>query len=145
MASPSLVSAIAAWSTWLTPGARRPEHRPWRGRIEDILLTAHRCHRAPRGPVLAGEPTFQVGDDLVTGGPGSWVYAPKNAPHTLANHAKHTARMLCLFAPAGFERRFERMMAQQDAETGVPDHLAQLAEAERMTQVVGPPIADRNR
>jgi hypothetical protein len=27
--------------------------------------------------VLAGLPTFQVGADLVTGGPGTWVFAPR--------------------------------------------------------------------
>jgi len=90
--------------------------------------------------VLAGEPTFQVGEDLVTGGPGTWVFAPRNVPHALANHGGHAARLLCVFAPGGFERRFERMLAQHDTHAAVPDHLAQLAEAERMTHVVGPPI-----
>lgn len=94
--------------------------------------------------VLAGTPTFQVGDDLVTGGPGTWVFAPRNAPHALANHGEHPARLLCMFAPGGFERRFERMLAQQDRQTVVPDHLAELAEAERLTQVIGPPIPAPN-
>jgi quercetin dioxygenase-like cupin family protein len=89
--------------------------------------------------VLAGEPTFQVGEDLVTGGAGTWVFAPRNAPHALANHGPQTARVLCVFAPAGFERRFERMLAQHN-DHDLPDQLAQLTEAERLTRIVGPPI-----
>jgi quercetin dioxygenase-like cupin family protein len=90
--------------------------------------------------VLAGTPTFQVGDDVVTGGPGTWVFAPRNAPHALANHAGETARLLCVFAPGGFERRFERMLAR-DAGHEIAAELAELAEAERLTRIVGPPIS----
>jgi quercetin dioxygenase-like cupin family protein len=86
--------------------------------------------------VLAGELTFQLGDEVVTAGPGSWACAPKNTPHTLANHATHPGRVLCLFAPAGFERRFERMLAQGPE----GEALAELAEAERATQLLGPPL-----
>jgi quercetin dioxygenase-like cupin family protein len=89
--------------------------------------------------VLAGLPTFQVGADLVTGGPGTWVFAPRNAAHALANHGSETARLLCVFAPGGFERRFERMLAEQ-AGLEIAAEIAELAEAERSTRVVGPPI-----
>lgn len=87
--------------------------------------------------VLAGELTFQVGDEIISGGPGTWVFAPRNTPHTLANLSDHDARLLCVFAPAGFERRFERMVADQPGWT-VPD---ELSEAEQATQMVGPPLA----
>jgi quercetin dioxygenase-like cupin family protein len=82
--------------------------------------------------VLAGELTFQVGDDIITGGPGTWVFAPRNAPHTLANHSSEDGRVLCVFAPAGFERRFERMIGETTAD--------ELSEAERATRLLGPPI-----
>jgi quercetin dioxygenase-like cupin family protein len=86
--------------------------------------------------VLDGQLTVQVGEDIVIGGPGSWMFAPRNAPHTLANHSDDVARVLCVFAPGGFERRFERMLAQ---ETGGPAP-TELAEAERATQLLGPPM-----
>lgn len=35
--------------------------------------------------VLAGELTLQLGDEIITGGPGTWAFAPRNTPHTLAN------------------------------------------------------------
>jgi len=82
--------------------------------------------------VLEGELTLQVGDRIVTGGPGTWGFAPRNVPHALANHGSADARVLCVFAPAGFERRFERMIGD-----GAPD---EPSEAERATRVVGPPV-----
>lgn len=82
--------------------------------------------------VLAGTLTFQVGDRVVTGGPGTWVFAPRHAPHTLANHSAEMARVLCVFAPAGFERRFERMLGEAGTE--------EQSEAERATRLLGPPI-----
>jgi quercetin dioxygenase-like cupin family protein len=86
--------------------------------------------------VLDGRLTVQVDEQIVTGGPGSWMFAPRNTPHTLANHTDAPTRVLCVFAPGGFERRFERMVAQRTG-AAVPDALA---EAEAATQVLGPPM-----
>lgn len=86
--------------------------------------------------VLGGRLTVQVGEDVVRGGPGSWMFAPRNTPHTLGNHGADPVRFLCLFAPGGFERRFERMLAAQTGAV-VPD---ELAEAERATTLLGPPM-----
>jgi hypothetical protein len=41
---------------------------------------------------------------------------------------------LCMFAPGGFERRFERMLARQHGDAV----LAELSEAERATRLIGP-------
>ena len=65
-------------------------------------------------------------------GPGAWVFAPRHVPHALANHGEEDGRLLCVFAPAGFERRFARMLGEADAD--------EASEAERATRVVGPPI-----
>jgi quercetin dioxygenase-like cupin family protein len=90
--------------------------------------------------VLAGQLTVQVGQDVITGGPGTWVYAPSGTPHSLANFGADAARLLCIFAPGGFERRFERLLAQQNRQD-VRGELAELSQAERATQVIGPPLA----
>jgi quercetin dioxygenase-like cupin family protein len=89
--------------------------------------------------VLAGELSLQVGEDVVTGGPGTWACAPKDVPHTLANFGADEGRVLCLFAPAGFERRFERILAKELGDA----LLAELSEAERATRLIGPPLASR--
>jgi len=89
--------------------------------------------------VLAGELSFQIDDEVITGGPGTWAYAPRDTPHTLANLSDHEGRLLCVFAPAGFERRFERMIAER---TG-SEPPAELSVAERETRAVGPPLGRR--
>lgn len=47
-------------------------------------------------------------------------------------------RVLCLFAPSGFERRFERFLAEQVG-TPLPERTA----AERETRMIGPTLAER--
>ena len=59
--------------------------------------------------VLEGELTFQVGDEIVTGGRGELAFAPRNVVHTLANHGDAPARYVLVITPAGFERYFARM------------------------------------
>jgi quercetin dioxygenase-like cupin family protein len=99
-------------------------------------LHLHRLH-AESFFVIDGELTLKLGEMVVSGGPGTFGCAPRNTPHTLANFATAPARVLCLFSPGGFERRFERMVASP-AEAAA---LAELAESERETQVLGPPMS----
>lgn len=86
--------------------------------------------------VLAGELTVQIGDEIVTGGPGMWAYAPTDTPHTLANLSDEDTRVLCVFTPAGFERRFERMLAEQDGQP-LPEP------STAVTHMLGPPLTER--
>lgn len=86
--------------------------------------------------VLGGQLTLRLGDTVLTGGPGTWGTAPRGTPHTLANFGQQPARVLCLFSPAGFERRFQRMVA--DAEEAAA--LVELHDHERATQLLGPPM-----
>jgi quercetin dioxygenase-like cupin family protein len=108
----------------LAPGATGPP------------LHVHPTH-AEAFYVLAGDLSLQVGDEVVTGGLGTWACAPRNVPHTLANFGSDEGRLLCLFAPAGFERCFERML---NKDSGL---VAELSEAERETRLIGPPLAAR--
>ena len=87
--------------------------------------------------VLAGDLSLQVGDEVVTGGPGTWACAPKDVAHTLANLGTENGRVLCLFAPGGFERRFERMVGADAA----AEAISELSEAERATRLIGPPLS----
>lgn len=89
--------------------------------------------------VLSGELSFQIDDEVISGGPGTWAFAPPDVPHTLANLSDQDGRLLCLFTPAGFERRFERILAEQTGTETPGDR----SDAERATRTVGPPIGPR--
>src|SRR4051812_28399150 len=63
--------------------------------------------------VLEGELTFQVAEERPPAGPGTLAFAPGGVPHTLANLAGRPARYLLACTPAGFERYFARLAAEQ--------------------------------
>jgi quercetin dioxygenase-like cupin family protein len=52
--------------------------------------------------VLEGQMTFYVGEELLKAGPGSFVFGPKDVPHTYTVDSG-PARLLYLLTPAGFE------------------------------------------
>ena len=87
--------------------------------------------------VLTGELTFQVGRELVTRGANGFVFAPRNVPHTLANHSDAPARYVLVCTPAGFERHWARIAA---ASAGVEPPQWALQPIPEVT-VVGPQIA----
>jgi quercetin dioxygenase-like cupin family protein len=70
--------------------------------------------------VLDGELTFQLGDEYVLAGPGAFLFAPRGAVHTFANHSDEPGRYLLLIAPAGFETYFERL-SRRAAGEDVPE------------------------
>jgi len=50
--------------------------------------------------VLAGEITFQIGDEVSVGGPGTCAFFPRNVPHAWKNTGGATGRVLFLYTPA---------------------------------------------
>jgi mannose-6-phosphate isomerase-like protein (cupin superfamily) len=70
--------------------------------------------------VLEGELTFQLGDKRCVRRAGELAFAPRGVAHTFANHGDAEARTLIVCTPAGFERYFARIVADQ-AGVAVPD------------------------
>src|ERR671916_2335483 len=52
--------------------------------------------------VLEGEMTFRIGEETIKARPGSFVFGPRNVPHTYTVDSG-PARLLFLLSPAGFE------------------------------------------
>lgn len=67
----------------------------------EVPLHTHR-HEDEAFYILEGEITFEVGDQTVEAGPGSFVFGPRGVPHRYTVTSP-TARMLMLLSPAGFE------------------------------------------
>jgi mannose-6-phosphate isomerase-like protein (cupin superfamily) len=55
--------------------------------------------------VLEGELTFEVEDEQLVAGPGTFVLVPPGVRHTFRNDGDTAVRMLNLHAPAGFDLR----------------------------------------
>jgi len=69
--------------------------------------------------VLEGTLGALLGDDVVTAGPGTWVFKPRDQWHTFWNAGDTPCEIVEIISPAGFENFF-RELAQVYA-TGQPD------------------------
>ena len=87
--------------------------------------------------MLEGELIFQVDEELAVKGAGELSFAPRNVAHTLANHSETPARYVLVCTPAGFERHWARLAAEQ---AGLEPPQWALQPVPEVT-VVGPPIA----
>jgi quercetin dioxygenase-like cupin family protein len=89
--------------------------------------------------VLEGELTLQLRGEVGPAGPGTVAFAPRGVPHTLANSGDTPARYLLVCTPAGFERYFDRLAAEQAGVEPPPEAAGPIPEV----TVVGPRIGDR--
>ena len=59
--------------------------------------------------VLSGEIGVRIGDRDYVAGPGSYVFKPRNVPHTFWNAGPEPARLIEIISPAGFENFFAEL------------------------------------
>src|SRR5918992_2758982 len=90
------------------PGARAPLHLH---RKEDEAFY-----------VLEGEVTFHIGEETIKARPGSFVFGPKEVPHTYTVDSG-PARLLFLLSPPGFEGFIEAISEPAKALTLPPSKL----------------------
>jgi len=70
--------------------------------------------------VLEGEMSLQSGDQIIRGGPGTFVCVPPGVAHSFGNPGQGVARMLLITAPPGFEGYFNEV-TDLIAKGGRPD------------------------
>ena len=95
--------------------------------------------------VLEGELTFWVGGKVSTASAGSFVYGPRDIPHTFTVSSEQ-ARFLLVLEPAGFEG-FLRALGQPAQQLVIPPPATEPPDLERMTaiaaqhglEILGPP------
>ena len=68
--------------------------------------------------VIEGEIEFQVGQETISAGPGSFLFAPRDVPHRYIVK-RGPARILFLFNPAGFEELL-RATSEPAGESRIP-------------------------
>ena len=95
--------------------------------------------------VLSGELTFWVDGQVITATDGSFVYGPRNVPHTFAVTSEE-ARFLLVIEPAGFEN-FLRALSEPAESLTLPPASVEppamdammAAAAEYGLEILGPP------
>ncbi len=70
--------------------------------------------------VLEGQLGALLGDEVVTAGPGTWVFKPRNQWHTFWNAGDTPIELIEIISPAGFENFF-RELAEVYATDAEPD------------------------
>jgi quercetin dioxygenase-like cupin family protein len=109
-----------------------------------VPLHAH-SHEDEIWDVLEGEIAFTVGEETRIGGPGTFVYIPRNVPHTFQIRSA-TARWFGIGTPAGLDQWFfetgepAQAMTLPPPPAGPPDVGALIASLQAYgTETVGPP------
>lgn len=80
--------------------------------------------------ILDGQIGAQIGDEVITAGPGDVIAKPSGIPHAFWNAGDETARVLEIIAPGGFEDYFAGLGGLLAA-GGPPDPAARHALAQR--------------
>ena len=86
--------------------------------------------------MLEGELSFQLAGERYTNAAAPWAVVPRGVAHTFANLSGADARALIVCPPAGFERCFARVTAEQQ---GADPPAWALQDVPEVT-IVGPPI-----
>ncbi|MDX6621048.1 MAG: hypothetical protein QOK36_3434 [Gaiellales bacterium] len=100
---------------WKIPGAATGErfavvHHPLARRA--LAAPLHRHTREDEySYVLEGTLGALLGDDVVTAGPGTWVFKPRDQWHTFWNAGDTPCEIIEIISPAGFETFFRELAA----------------------------------
>jgi mannose-6-phosphate isomerase-like protein (cupin superfamily) len=95
--------------------------------------------------LLDGEVTFHCGDEQFVAGPGSWVFLPRDVPHTF-KVGPSGARLITISAPSGFADFVRELGEPAPALTLPPqdpidgDRMSAVA-ARYGVEILGPPPA----
>lgn len=71
--------------------------------------------------VLRGTLGALLGDEVVTAGPETWVFKPRNQWHTFWNAGDTPCEIIEIISPAGFENFFRELAEVYAAADGEPD------------------------
>jgi mannose-6-phosphate isomerase-like protein (cupin superfamily) len=75
-----------------------------------LAAPLHRHHREDEYSfVLTGTLGALLGDDVVTAGPGTWVFKPRGQWHTFWNASDSPSEIIEVISPAGFENYFREL------------------------------------
>jgi quercetin dioxygenase-like cupin family protein len=94
------------------------------------LIPPHIHHREDElSYVVRGEVGVRIGDRDHVAGPGSYVFKPRDVPHTFWNAGPEPAHLIEIISPAGFEEFFARLgeLAETCPPEEFPDRRAELA------------------
>ena len=80
-----------------------------------LAAPLHRHHREDEySYVISGTLGALLGDEVVTAGPGTWVFKPRDQWHTFWNAGDTPCEIVEIISPAGFENCFRELASCSD-------------------------------
>lgn len=76
--------------------------------------------------IIEGHVGALLGDEVLEGGPGDFIFKPRNQWHTFWNAGDEPARILEIISPAGFEQYFDELTALGGVDKISPEDLHEL-------------------
>ena len=100
--------------------------------------------------VLEGQLRFRCGDEEFAAGPGSFVFLPRDVPHTFIVEGDRDARLLTLLTPGGGERFFVDAGRAPEGPGLPPPGPPDIARLKKIAplygnEIVGPPLSPEDR
>lgn len=122
--------------SWIAPNASPPLHVH---RREDEAFF-----------IVEGVVRFRVGDDEIVAGPGSYVFAPRDIPHSFIVESDTPAHVLTLLSPGGGERFFVDGGRPAEGPGLPPEPVIDIPKLQSLgpvyeNEIVGPPLAPRSQ
>ena len=98
--------------------------------------------------VVAGTVRYVTGGRELLAGPGSFVFLPRDVPHTFVVEGDEDAHLLTLLTPGGFERYFVDAGRPPEGPGLPPPGPPDVAKLQRLaplyeSEIVGPPLTPR--
>jgi mannose-6-phosphate isomerase-like protein (cupin superfamily) len=87
--------------------------------------------------VLSGEVTFQIGDEITVGGPGTCAFMPRDVPHAWKSTGAEPGKVLFVYTPGRAGKLFEELLHRPIGSVSEQE-LAEVCDRHGW-EVVGPP------
>jgi quercetin dioxygenase-like cupin family protein len=122
--------------SWIAPGASPPLHIH---RREDEAFW-----------VIEGQLRFRVGDTDIAAGPGAFVFASRDVPHSFIVEGETPAHVLTLLSPGGGEQFFVDGGRPAEGPGLPPEPVLDIEKLKRLgplyeNEIVGPPLVRSER
>lgn len=88
--------------------------------------------------VLEGEFAIEIGDRTELGGPGTWVFIPRETAHAWKNVGGKAARAIFLFLPAKAAKLFEDLGQRQGSIDELDSEATQALLRDSGWEILGP-------
>jgi mannose-6-phosphate isomerase-like protein (cupin superfamily) len=92
-----------------------------------LAAPLHRHHNEDEYSwIIEGRVGALLGDEVLDGGPGDFIFKPRGLWHTFWNAGDEPARILEIISPAGFEQFFDELAELGGIDTISPEALDEL-------------------